>query len=181
MNWYNLFKRRWKSALIIKPSREVFLFENDPDIQHRLDLALSKHEVLGVGDGYIDLIVFPGRLSSLLSDLQELRIPIETVGWWFPRSLEGLKDSYKYGMGGPRNPFEPGFLAELGTGYFDLDKHGIDWNDESWTAAGLSAKTIQLVQEYMNGPFLQEAWYHERLYPGLWLHVPKSWKRNPKP
>lgn len=149
-------------------------------IQPALDALLKKYQVDSVGKGYIDIIVSPSKSFLLIEELTKLSICIESVSWWchyIPKKPITL--DCPHGGGGPGNKFGPGWFSEC---YhypcFEVEKQGFRFNKTSISMDIMIGECNRIVRHYLETEWIKEKFYSSCLYPGLWLQVPDSWKKQ---
>ncbi len=133
-----------------------------------------------MGDGYIDLILPRLRAVALIRELAQLPIAVQRVTWWCHCTTESKAAlGCPHGMGGPVNRFGEGWFSEC-VSYpdFAVEEDGVSLEDASTGARLLAEECSGVVCDYFERDLLLETFYTECLHPGLWLHVPESWRRR---
>lgn len=149
---------------------------NDID-QYALEKALAEFQVQPVGAGFSQLIVSPEKAENLINCLTDLNVLVEMVSWWCLCVLERREElGCPHGIGGPQNRFGNGWFSEC-VQYPDLSVYhnGIDVSVSQQKLVTLGNGSVSA---YLSNSLPSKDFYSECLHYGLWLRVPKSWKRE---
>lgn len=156
------------------------LLEYGDRYQDAIERLLKEFCVQPVGDGYIDLILPLRETLELITELSRLPVVVETLTWWCNCTQESTSRlGCPHGMGGPLIRFGDGWFSEC-VGYpdFQVMQEGIDLQNRSIKPHDLASECSRVLYDYMQNRLPLESFYRECLCSGLWLHVPRDWKRR---
>jgi hypothetical protein len=156
------------------------LLDNAAHYQDAIQQLLVQHQAQAVGNGYIDIILPRHKAVTLVRDLAQLPVTVESLTWWClctPASKATL--GCPHGLGGPLNRYGEGWFSEcVQYPFFEVAEHGVDLYDPTMEPADLARKCSQIMIDYINDRLPREPFFTKCLHPGLWLHVPDTWVRS---
>jgi len=145
------------------------------NIQIKIEELLEQYKSQPVGTGYIDIIVNMKLIKGLISELANIGVAINGVTWW----CHCLDDHEPHGLGGPSSIYYNGWFSEMGVEYESLDL-----DDELYEKLETREVTRDQIEAINNSiilyvtEFTKNELFYECMYPAIWLHVPKEWKRK---
>lgn len=146
--------------------------------QDAIERLLEEYSVTPASNGYIDLIVGRESAGELIRKLARLPVAIEGLSWWCHVTPESrVQFGCPHGYGGPANPFGPGHFSETSL-LLRVAEHGIDFDNPSLDPHLLAHECSRIACDYIEHDLIAEKLYSPCLLPGLWLHVPDSWRRR---
>jgi hypothetical protein len=156
------------------------LDNNRHQLQADIERILEKYRAQPVGSGYIDLILNCDDATKLIDELASLNIAVQRLTWWCHCTPESeLKLGCPHGYGGPRNRLGIGWFSEcVNYSDFVLTEQGARFDDSSIEPNELADACKQLTINYLQNTLPNENFYSPCLHTGIWLYVPKDWRRK---
>lgn len=163
-----------------------FLELNKKEIVEQLKILMTKYKVQPVGYGYIDCIVMKDKMAQFIEEVSTLGILITYASWWcYVNPNESINTCCPHGMGGPHSIYYDGWFSELQNDFYDgLDEKIIEdllLSYDKQLVYSLNMKTIDGIKKMLEKPFRYTPTDYiegnKCVTAGLWLLVPKDWKR----